>query len=92
MKSVRLTIIGLVQGVGYRDWTISTARRLGVDGWVRNRFDGSVEALVSGEDGAVESMIAACRRGPPLAEVDTIDILPAEPAAAGSGYVRRPTG
>ena len=46
----RLTISGRVQGVGYRDWTITTAQRLGLTGWVRNRMDGAVEALIVGDD------------------------------------------
>src|SRR4029453_14231537 len=60
----RLTISGRVQGVGYRDCTMTTALRLGLTGWVRNRTDGAVEALIVGDDKAVGEMIDACRRRP----------------------------
>ena len=59
MLQARLTISGRVQGVGYRDWAIETGRRLGLTGWVRNRRDGAVEALIVGEEGAVGQMIEA---------------------------------
>src|SRR5712691_3725570 len=64
MQSVRLRITGRVQGVGYRAWAIETAARLELRGWVRNRSDGSVEALVIGAEDAVAAMIEACRDGP----------------------------
>jgi len=66
----RLTITGQVQGVGYRHWAMTTGRRLGLTGWVRNRTDGSVEALIVGEDAAIGAMIDACRRGP----ADTLNL------------------
>ena len=69
MRSVRLCITGRVQGVGYRAWAVETASRLGLRGWVRNRADGSVEALVIGDDTAVERMIEASRTGPIAAKV-----------------------
>ncbi len=69
MRSVRLRIAGRVQGVGYRAWTVDTARRLGLRGWVRNRLDGSVEVLVIGADDAVATMIETCRDGPVTARV-----------------------
>jgi acylphosphatase len=62
-----------VQGIGYRAWTEVTALERGVEGWVRNRRDGSVEALFSGPEDEVAAMIAECRRGPPGARVDAID-------------------
>jgi acylphosphatase len=62
-----------VQGIGYRAWTEVTALERGVEGWVRNRRDGSVEALFSGPNDEVAAMIAECRRGPPGARVDVID-------------------
>jgi acylphosphatase len=66
-------IRGRVQGVGYRAWTEVTAIERGIEGWVRNRRDGAVEALFSGEEDDVAAMIAQCRRGPPGARVETID-------------------
>ncbi|WP_421997628.1 acylphosphatase [Reyranella sp.] len=87
----RLVITGRVQGVGYRDWTITTARRLGLTGWVRNRTDGAVEALIVGEDAAVGEMIAACRRGPALASVDNVDIEPVDLDVLPEGFRQLPT-
>ncbi|MFN4013803.1 MAG: acylphosphatase [Reyranella sp.] len=87
----RLAITGRVQGVGYRDWAVATGQRLGLSGWVRNRTDGSVEALVVGEDDAVGKMIEACRRGPALARVDAVDVEPVDLDVLPSGFTRRPT-
>ena len=91
MKAVRLTITGRVQGVGYRDWAIRTARTLDLRGWVRNRRDGSVEALVAGDEAAVSAMIEACRRGPVSARVDGVDVQSAEVADVPDGFTYRPT-
>ena len=72
-RAVRLlTITGRVQGVWYRGWTVETATALGLDGWVRNRRDGSVEALVAGDAEAVDRFIQACHDGPPAARVDGV--------------------
>jgi len=87
----RLTITGRVQGVGYRDWTIGAARRLGLTGWVRNRRDGAVEALVVGEDMAVGEMIEACRRGPRLAHVEAVDVEPVDLDILPAGFTQLPT-
>lgn len=70
----RLIVHGEVQGVFYRGWTIDTARRLGLDGWVRNRHDGSVEILVAGNESAVQDLIHRCQTGPPAATVDRIEV------------------
>ena len=70
---VHVVIRGRVQGIGYRAWTEYEARERGIAGWVRNRRDGSVEALFAGMDGDVAAMIAACREGPPGARIDAID-------------------
>jgi len=68
-----LVIRGRVQGVGYRAFVEQMALELEVEGWVRNRADGSVETLVAGDASAVEEMIEACRRGPPSARVDGLE-------------------
>ncbi|MBX9593043.1 MAG: acylphosphatase [Roseomonas sp.] len=91
MKARLLRIEGRVQGVGYRDWVVKQANRLGLQGWVRNRPDGSVQALVAGEEGAVLMLLSACRRGPILARVDRIDESLAEPPGQ-PGFHRLPTG
>jgi acylphosphatase len=73
-EQVRQVIIrGRVQGVGYRAWTEYTALDRGLEGWVRNRRDGSVEAVFAGPAEVVAAMVEACRRGPPGAWVDAID-------------------
>jgi acylphosphatase len=74
MKIIRHVIArGRVQGVGYRAFIEYEALRRGLEGWVRNRRDGSVEALFAGEAARVQDMIEACRRGPHSANVDAID-------------------
>jgi len=77
--------------VGYRDWTIGTALRLGLTGWVRNRRDGAVEALLVGEDSAVGQMIEACQRGPRMAEVDAVDVEPVDLDILPDGFTQLPT-
>lgn len=90
MTAKRLVIAGRVQGVGYRDWMVEAAAALGVSGWVRNRLDGTVEAVVHGPAAAVEELLRACRYGPRFARVDTIEEAPAEPEGA-PGFRRLPT-
>ncbi|VVB13054.1 unnamed protein product [Arabis nemorensis] len=75
-KTVRMVIKGRVQGVCYRNWTVENAEQLGIKGWVRNRRDGSVEALFSGPLQAVEEMQQRCRRGPPTAMVTGLEAFP----------------
>lgn len=69
-----LIISGRVQGVGYRAWVLQQARKLGLSGWVRNRRDGTVEALVSGDADMLESMVEACHEGPIAARVDRVSV------------------
>lgn len=76
-KAVHLSISGRVQGVLYRAWTVDEAARRGLDGWVRNRLDGTVEAVFSGPAALVDEMVAACREGPPAAKVTAIEETPA---------------
>jgi acylphosphatase len=74
MSVIRHVVMhGRVQAVGFRAWTEFTARRHGLQGWVRNRRDGSVEAVFAGSREAVEAMVADCRRGPPGARIDAIE-------------------
>lgn len=69
---VHAIISGRVQGVYYRAWTVGAARERSLTGWVRNRFDGTVEAVFCGDAALVEDMLAACKEGPPSARVDAI--------------------
>lgn len=86
LRVVHVTVRGRVQGVGYRAWCARTAQERGLQGWVRNRRSGAVEAVIAGELAAVDAMIDACRSGPPGARVD--DLLAheaADTALAASG-------
>ena len=88
--SVRVRISGRVQGVGYRAWAQHNASALGLSGWVRNCWDGAVEALFSGPQSSVVEMLARCRQGPRSAFVEDVAILE-EGAAAPSGFRVLPT-
>lgn len=93
-RTVRLRIAGRVQGVGYRDFVRSEAEARGLTGWVRNRRDGAVEAVVTGAPDLVDALIAACWRGPPAARVADIQAEPCDPAGASppvAGFAIRPT-
>ena len=90
MRSVRLRITGRVQGVGYRAWMMRQASAIGLRGWVRNRADGSVEALVTGEDDRIAAMIEACREGPFGARVIDVEITDAADDGS-SGFSAAPT-
>src|ERR1700732_2059798 len=83
----QVTISGRVQGVGYRAWVERQARARGLEGWVRNRRDGSVEALFAGPADVVAEMVAVCRRGPSSARVGHVGD---EPANADALNLRRP--
>ena len=89
--AVRVEIRGRVQGVWYRGWTVDAATKRGLRGWVRNRPDGSVEAVFIGPGDKVEAMIDACREGPPAARVDSVQRFPVEDDGA-QGFEQRPTG
>jgi acylphosphatase len=87
----RLAITGLVQGVWYRESMRREAERLGITGWIRNRPDGSVEALVQGSADAVESITRWARRGPEHARVERVEAFAAESERL-SAFEKRPTG
>ena len=88
MAGRRIRVMGRVQGVFFRAWTREQADALGVSGWVRNRHDGSVEALVAGEDTAVEAMVERMRRGPPSAKVEQLTEEPSDEPAGEEFVVR----
>ncbi len=96
-KVIRRVIVhGTVQGVGYRAWTQYKAQQRDLDGWVRNRVDGTVEAVFAGTADIVEAMIEACRRGPRLANVTRLDQFEAGEAelnlrGSAIGFVQLPT-
>jgi acylphosphatase len=84
-RSVRARIEGHVQGVCFRAWTRALASQLGLSGWVRNRHDGSVEAVFSGAPDAVAKMLENCRKGPDEARVDDVSVLD-EDASVPQGF------
>jgi len=89
-QAIRLIIQGRVQGVGYRWWAMGRAVKLGVDGWVRNRRDGSVELLAMGEPEALDRLARLCGHGPPAAFVERVERF----AAVDDGsldFEQRPT-
>ncbi len=90
-ERVRVVVSGRVQGVWYRGWTVDEARARGLDGWVRNRRDGSVEAVFQGPAAAVAEMVAACRQGPPMARVVAVEThRHDDPVAPGFAQVPSP--
>ena len=88
--AIRVRIDGQVQGVWFRGWTVEQAIRRHLAGWVRNRRDGSVETLFSGEAAMVQEMIEACRRGPPSATVTSV-LTEAAEAPDQPGFHQWPT-
>jgi acylphosphatase len=90
MESRRLVITGLVQGVGFRYHMVAAAKRLNIAGWVRNRTDGSVEAVISGSAERVAAMIDWSRQGPPAAQVERVFVEQTETSTL-QGFNERPT-
>jgi acylphosphatase len=87
----RLQVTGRVQGVGYRAALCAVAEELGLDGWVRNRSDGSVEAEVCGPSDAVQALVDWARQGPPAARVAGVSVETIEPNTARGGFAQLPT-
>jgi acylphosphatase len=87
-EAVRIRVVGLVQGVGFRAATHHAARQIGVRGWVRNLSDGSVEAFAEGEAAAVTAFADWCRHGPAWARVDEFQSRPAEPEGHSEFAIR----
>lgn len=91
MRAVRLVIAGRVQGVGYRDFVRREAEARNLTGWVRNRRDGTVEAVARGSSESVDELIAACWRGPPAGRVADVQIEEVEKREPAAGFIIRPT-
>lgn len=89
IKSIYVTVLGHVQGVGYRDFCAAEAERLGLTGWIRNRRDGSVEAIFHGREDRLHKMVDCCSEGPEQARVDRLLATPCN-APDVAGFVRRP--
>lgn len=85
-KAVVVSITGRVQGVSFRAWTQDEARKLGLSGWVRNERDGSVSALLVGEEDAVAAMLRRLQAGPPAARVTDVRVEDAEPDERPSDF------
>lgn len=88
--AIQCIISGRVQGVGFRDWTVKTARQYGLTGWVRNASDGTVCALFCGPEAAVETMITQCHEGPPSAQVTDVERKMAD-IPPPADFTRQPT-
>lgn len=92
MKAVRARINGVEQGVGFRAWVAQAAEPLGVTGWVRNRRDGSVEAMIAGDASKVDELLTLCWQGPPGSQVDGVSVEDAaSPAPAMRRFETKPT-
>ena len=91
MTTVRVIVKGKVQGVGYRAYTEMQAKALKLDGWVRNRSDGTVEAVLAGEPALIERMLIALRVGPPHSAVINVRSMPEEGTVVEPGFRQLPT-
>ena len=91
MIRVHLLVRGRVQGVYYRATAAREGARLGLRGWVRNRLDGSVEAVAEGPVAEVQAFVNWCRQGPPMAVVRELELTEDEPAGLPEGFIIRPT-
>jgi len=76
-RTVKLSVTGRVQGVGYRAFVATQANQLGLAGWVRNRIDGSVEVVVHGVAEKIDRLVETCREGPQAAQVNTLHVVDA---------------
>jgi acylphosphatase len=91
MSTRKIRVMGRVQGVGFRYALRDEALRLGLAGWVRNRADGSVEALAQGDERALGELVGWARRGPRLAKVEAVRDEPTEDAERYQGFEIRPS-
>jgi len=91
-SAVHLVVVGRVQGVAFRAGAVDEAQRLGLTGWIRNRFDGSVEARAEGPPEAVEAFVAWCHRGPRAAKVENVRATLVPPTGLDRGFQVGTTG
>jgi acylphosphatase len=89
-RAVRLVVSGKVQGVFYRGWTVETATKLALDGWVRNRADGTVEVFLYGRSEQIDQMTLKAKSGPKMAMVEHVEIIPAI-GVTPKGFKQKPT-
>jgi acylphosphatase len=89
MRRARVHISGHVQGVFFRASCADRAERLGLSGWIRNASDGGVQAVFEGDDAGVEEMLAWCRKGPPHARVDRLEVVEEVPTGAEGFRITR---
>ena len=89
-RAVHVTITGRVQGVGFRDFVVTEAEKLGLDGWVRNRRDGTVEAVFAGDEQEIQYVLMELNAGPPAASVTDVQTAPYEGPIA-DGFNALPT-
>jgi acylphosphatase len=90
-RALQILVKGRVQGVGFRAWLHHQAELRGLSGWVRNRRDGAVEAVIFGPKEAVDAMLAVCREGPATARVAAVEIVSQDPERPDRGFEVRPT-
>ena len=86
-----LRITGHVQGIGFREAMVVEAIAIGLRGWVRNRSDGSVEAVVVGEDAAIQRLVAWAHRGPATAQVSLVTVTEMTSSMVPNRFEKRPT-
>ena len=89
-ETVTLRVHGRVQGVGFRAWSVREATRLGLHGWVRNRTDGTVEMLLSGERAQIAALALLCHRGPRMARVRSVETGPGPDTPVARGFCEKP--
>ena len=84
MKTTHFAITGLVQGVGYRAWLYNKAGMLGISGWCKNREDGAVEVVISGDPEKIDALLMVAQVGPSGAHVEAVAMLDEAPPEKGS--------